>query len=58
VIQDYLDARLTEAVVGLRKDRADLRVEFSDKLREQTRWLTSTFVVLMLAAVILQHFWR
>jgi hypothetical protein len=53
VTKDYLDAHLTETVAGLRKDIADLRVEFSDKLREQTRWLTSTFVVLMLAAVIL-----
>jgi hypothetical protein len=58
VTKDYLDARLTETVAGLRKDLADLRVEFSDKLREQTRWLTSTFVVLMPAAVIRQHFWR
>jgi hypothetical protein len=49
---------LTETAAGLRKDIADLRVQFSGKLREQIRRLTSTFVVLMPAGVILQHFWR
>ena len=54
----YLDGRLAEAVSGSRKELADLQAGFSDKLREQTRWLTSTFVVLVLAAVIRQRFWR
>ena len=47
VTRDYLDKRL-----------ADLRADIADKLRDQTRWLTGTFVVLMLVAVILQHFWH
>ena len=40
--KDYRDARLAEAVSGLRKNFAGLQVEFSDKLWKQTRWLTGT----------------
>jgi polyhydroxyalkanoate synthesis regulator phasin len=58
VTRDYLDARLSATESALRKDLSDLRSEFADKLRDQTRWLTGTFVVIMMVAVILQHFWR
>jgi hypothetical protein len=58
VTRDYLDARLSATESALRKDMADLRAELADKLRDQTRWLTGTFVVIMVVAVILQHFWR
>lgn len=35
----WVRAALAETLVGLRKDLADLRVEFSEKLRKQTRRL-------------------
>lgn len=51
--RDYLDARLAD----VRKELADLRSELVDKMRSQQMWTVATFI-LLLASVILQHFWR
>jgi hypothetical protein len=53
VSRDYLDARLSD----LRKDMADLRAELVDKMRSQQMWTVGTFI-LLLASVVLQHFWK
>jgi hypothetical protein len=51
--RDYLDARLTEML----KELADLRSELVDKLRTQQMWMVG-ISILLLASVVLQHFWR
>ena len=51
--RDYLDARLAD----LLKELADLRSELVDKMRTQQMWMAGTFV-LLLATVVLQHFWK
>ena len=51
--RDYLDARLTNML----KELADLRSELSDKVRCQQMWAIATFI-LLLASVVVQHFWR
>ena len=40
------------------RDWFDYVYKSQKELRDQTRWLTGTFVVIMIVAVILQHFWR
>jgi hypothetical protein len=51
--RDYLDARLTEML----KELADLRSELVDKMRTQQMWMAG-ISILLLASVVLQHFWR
>jgi hypothetical protein len=51
--RDYLDARLSDML----KELAVLRSELTDKVRCQQLWAIATFT-LLLASVLLQHFWK
>jgi hypothetical protein len=58
VTREYLDARLGATAAELRKDIADLRTEMHKAFRGQTWKLVTSFIVVVLAATVIQHYWH
>ena len=52
-----LQQQLAELRTELQQQIADVRADLIDKMRTQQMWTVGTFV-LLLASVVLQHFWK
>jgi hypothetical protein len=56
-----LRTELQQQIAGLRAELqqqiADVRTDLIDKMRTQQMWTVGTFI-LLLASVVLQHFWK